>query len=133
MAICATENPIERLVSVVLTVSDLDQATKLYEDAFGLGFHVDDHEGDDPWKSRRHAAPSWTEGAVLHFALYQTKDGSTTSGAQVAFRVTDVADAHERAKAAGAEVVHGPEPQLWGTSARYRDGDGNVIELTQAG
>ena len=51
---------------------------------------------------------SWTEGAFLHFALYQTKDGSTTSGAQVAFRVTDIADAHERVKAAGAELVHGP-------------------------
>jgi hypothetical protein len=27
--------------------------------------------------------------------------------------------------------VHEPTAQPWGTSARYRDLDGNVIELTQ--
>ncbi len=67
----------------------------------------------------------------MHFALYQTKDGETTSGAQVAFRVADLAAAHARATAAGVEVLHEPTPQPWGTSARYRDADGNVVELTQ--
>jgi hypothetical protein len=28
-------------------------------------------------------------------------------------------------------VIHDPVPQPWGTSARYLDFDGNVIELTQ--
>jgi predicted enzyme related to lactoylglutathione lyase len=37
----------------------------------------------------------------------------------------------ERALAAGAEAIHGPKQQPWGRSARYRDYDGNVIELTQ--
>jgi predicted enzyme related to lactoylglutathione lyase len=37
----------------------------------------------------------------------------------------------DRAVAAGAEVLHGPGPQPWGTSARYLDPDGNTIELTQ--
>jgi len=32
---------------------------------------------------------------------------------------------------AGVEVVHGPKSQPWGRSARYRDFDGNVIELTE--
>lgn len=35
----------ERLVTVVLTVSDLDRAVKLYGDGFGLDLHVDDHQG----------------------------------------------------------------------------------------
>jgi predicted enzyme related to lactoylglutathione lyase len=49
-----------------------------------------------------------------------------------AYRLVDDVDlAHERAVKAGAEVVHGPKPQPWGTSARYRDPDGNVVELTQ--
>lgn len=120
-----------RLVTTVLTVSDLDRAVKLYSGGFGLDLHIDDHQGDDPFTSGRHAATSWTHGAFVHFALYASKDGTCTSGAQIAFRVADLETAHQRAVAAGAEVVHGPKPQLWGTSARYRDPDGNVIELTQ--
>lgn len=122
----------ERLVTVVLTVSDLDRSAALYRDAFGLHFHLADHEGDDVWTSGRHAATTWHEGAFLHFALYQSKDGSATTGAQVAFRVDDLAAAHTRALRAGAQVVHEPKSQPWGRSARYRDPDGNVIELTES-
>jgi predicted enzyme related to lactoylglutathione lyase len=69
----------------------------------------------------------------MHFALYESKDGTSTSGAQISFRVADIEAAHERAVEAGAEVLHEPKPQPWGRSARYRDADGNVIELTQHG
>ena len=93
--------------------------------------HTDDHAGGDRWISGRHAATSWTDGEFIHFALYASKDGAATAGAQVAFRVDDLAVAHARATAAGAEVVHPPRAQPWGHSARYRDFDGNVIELTQ--
>lgn len=120
-----------RLVTVVLTVADLDRSVSLYSEGFGLKFHVDDHEGDDPWTCGRHAATSWTDGAFMHFALYATKDGSTTSGAQIAFRVGDIEQAHADAAAAGAEVIHAPMAQPWGRSARYWDPDGNIVELTQ--
>jgi catechol 2,3-dioxygenase-like lactoylglutathione lyase family enzyme len=120
-----------RLVTVVFTVSDLDRAVKLYRDGFGLDLHLSDHQGDDAWTSGRHAAISWSDGAFMHFALYESRDGTSTSGAQIAFRVGDVDAAHERAVEAGAEVIHRPRRQPWGTSARYRDADGNVIELTQ--
>jgi predicted enzyme related to lactoylglutathione lyase len=120
-----------RLVTIVLVTSDLERAVELYGAAFGLDLHVGDHEGDDPWTSGRHAAMSWTDGAFMHFALYASKDGEATSRAQIAFRVADLEAAHRRAVAAAAEVIHGPEAQPWGMSARYRDFDGNVIELTQ--
>ena len=123
---------VERLVTVVLTVSDLDRAVVLYGDGFGLELHIDDHQGDDPWTSGRHAATSWTDGAFMHFALYETKDGAATTGAQIACRVVDIGSAHQRAMRAGAEVLHAPKPQPWGVSARYRDADGNIIELTQS-
>ena len=112
-------------------VSDLDRAVSLYSDGFGLDLHIDDHEGDDRWISGRHAATSWTDGAFMHFALYATKDGEASNRAQVAFRVADLDAAHARAVAAGARVIHGPKSQPWGRSARYRDFDDNVIELTQ--
>ena len=120
-----------RLVTTVLIVSDLDRAVELYGRGFGLELHIDDHHGDDPFTSGRHAATSWTDGAFMHFALYASKDGKVTSGVQIAFRVSDLDAAHLRAVTAGAEVVHGPKPQLWGRSARYRDPDGNIVELTQ--
>jgi len=120
-----------RLVTVVLVVSDLDRAVKLYGAGFGLDLHVGDHHGDDPWTSGRHAATSWTDGAFMHFALYESKDGEVTSGAQIALRVADLEAAHRRAVAAGAEVIHEPRSQPRRRSARYRDFDGNVIELTR--
>jgi predicted enzyme related to lactoylglutathione lyase len=122
---------LDRLVTVVFTVSDLDRSVELYRDGFGLDLHLGDHEGDDIWTSGRHAAISWTDGAFMHFALYVSKDGTSTTGAQIGFSVGDLDAAHERAVGAGAEVVHGPTSQPWGRSARYRDDDGNVIELTQ--
>lgn len=121
-----------RLVAVVFMVADLDQSVSLYTDAFGLDLHVDDHQGDDSWTSGRHAAMSWSDGEFVHFALYETKDGSTSTGAQVAFRVDNLDIAHRRATEAGANVLHSPRAQPWGRSARYADPDGNVIELTQA-
>ncbi|MBK5221896.1 MAG: VOC family protein [Acidimicrobiia bacterium] len=124
-----------RLVTVALEVADLDRSVALYREAFGLDLHVADHHGgehgsDDRWTSGRHAATSWTAGAYLHFALCEAKE-SPTSGAQIALRVDDLDAAHRRAMAAGAEIVHGPRREPWGTSARYRDLDGNVVELTQ--
>ena len=126
-----------RLVTVVLEVADLDESVRLYRDGFGLDLHVTDHRGaghgdDDRWISGRHAATTWTEGAFLHFALYESK-GVTTSGAQISIRVDDLATAHEAAIAAGAQPLHEPRTEPWGTSARYRDCDGNVVELTQPG
>ena len=52
---------------------------------------------------------------------------------QIGFAVTDIEDAHRHAVDAGATVIHGPIVQPGGTSARYLDYDGNVIELTQPG
>lgn len=124
-----------RLVTVVLEVSDLDRAVALYRDGFGLDLRLTDHEGgdhdaDDRWISGRHAAITWTDGAFLHFALYESK-GERTTGAQVSIRVDDVDRAHRLAVAVGAEVLHEPRTEPWGRSARYRDLDGNVVELTQ--
>ena len=121
-----------RLVSVVLEVADLERSERLYREAFGLDLHRSVHADSDRWIGGAHAAISWTDGVFLHFALYAAKDPDPTKSAQVGFRVADLDSAHQRAVAAGAEVIHGPVPQPWGYSARYRDFDGNVVELTSA-
>jgi predicted enzyme related to lactoylglutathione lyase len=123
-----------RLVAVVLEVADLDRSAALYREGFGVALKPpDDHGGEDRWVSGRHCATSWTDGAFLHFALYAAKTDERTTHAQIAFAVDDLEVAHARAVAAGAAVVHEPRSEQWGRSARYRDFDGNVIELTQPG
>ena len=124
-----TEN---RLVAVVLEVTDLERSAALYRDGFGVPLkQPDDHAGDDRWISGRHCATSWTDGAFLHFALYEKKTEAVTTAAQLGIAVVDLEAACERALAAGAQEIHGPKQQPWGRSARYGDFDGNVIELTQ--
>jgi len=121
-----------RLVAVVIEVADLDRSAALYRDGFGIPLkEPDDHAGDDRWISGRHCATSWTDGAFLHFALYEKKTDEVTTAAQLGVAVVDLDAAHGRALAAGAEEIHPPKQQPWGRSARYRDFDGNVIELTQ--
>ena len=127
--------PDNRLVTVVLEVEDLDRSVILYRDGFGLDLTITDHRGashgeDDRWISGRHAAITWTDGSFLHFALYESK-GERTTGAQISLRVPDILVAHEAAVAAGAQVLHEPRAEPWGINARYRDLDGNVVELTQ--
>jgi predicted enzyme related to lactoylglutathione lyase len=119
-----------RLVAVILEVSDLVRSEALYRDAFGLDLHPGDNGVDDRWIGGRHAEISWRKGAYLHFALYPAKE-KPTSGAQIALSVDDIDKAHATAVRAGAHVLHEPRTEPWGRSGRYRDFDGNVIELTQ--
>lgn len=124
-----------RLVTVVLEVADLDRSARLYREGFGLDLHESDHEGgehgeDDRWISGRHLATSWHDGAFLHFALYAAK-GEPTSRVQLSFEVPDLDEAHATVTELGGEVLHEARDEPWGTSARYRDFDGNVIELTE--
>ena len=121
-----------RIVALVIEVSDLDRSARLYREGFGVELKpVDDHAGDDRWTSGRHCATSWTEGAFLHFALYEARPEGPTTRAQIGIAVDDLDAAQAGAIAAGAELIHEARPQPWGRSARFRDFDGNVIELTQ--
>jgi predicted enzyme related to lactoylglutathione lyase len=123
-----------RLAAIVLEVSDLARSAAFYRDAIGLVLHVgaDNEAGDDRWISGDHVAISWSDGAYLHFALYQAKTSQPSTMTQVGFMTEDLKAAHNRAVAAGAEVVHEPRPEPWGRTARYRDPDGNIVGLTQA-
>lgn len=121
-----------RLIAVVIEVADLDRSAALYRDGFGVPLKPpDDHHGKDRWVSGRHCATSWTEGAFLHFAIYEAKTEERTTHVQISFEVGDLATAHATAVGAGAVVIHEPRAEEWGRSARYRDFDGNVIDLTQ--
>lgn len=111
-----------RLVFVGLRVRDLEASARFYREAIGVPLEPGSGSEEE------HREYSWREGGYLHFALFP---GGTTSGAWVGFDVEDVSAAHERAVAAGAEVVHEPRDEPWGRTSSYRDPDGNLVALTQ--
>ena len=121
-----------RLNAVIVEVSDLAASARFYRDLLGLQLHTggDNEAGDDRWISGDHAALSWSDGAYLHFSLYQSK-GEVTRSAQLGFSCDDLAATHARLVAAGVPVIHPPRPEPWGYTARYRDPDGNTVGLTQ--
>jgi predicted enzyme related to lactoylglutathione lyase len=121
-----------RLITLVLEVADLAAAERFYREGLGLSLHAgaDNDAGDDRWISGAHAAISWSDGAFLHFSLYQAKEAPTRA-AQVAFATDDIAGDHARLVAFGARVIHAPRPEPWGQTARYFDPDGNVVSLTE--
>ena len=122
-----------RITAIILEVADLEASTRFYRDLIGLALHTgaDNDAAGDRWISGEHSATSWSDGAFLHFALYQSK-GEVTCGAQVGFGCDDLAATHARLVAAGATVIHPPRPEPWGETARYADPDGNIISLTQS-
>jgi predicted enzyme related to lactoylglutathione lyase len=122
-----------RITAIILEVADLEASTRFYRDLIGLPLHAgaDNDAPGDRWISGEHAAMSWSDGAFLHFALYQSK-GEVTRGAQVGFGCDDLAAGHARLAAAGAPVIHAPRPEPWGETSRYEDPDGNFVSLTQS-
>ncbi len=124
-----------RLIFIALNAGDLERSVAYYRDAFGIEFHRDVNEpSSDVWYGGQHAAFSWTEGAFLHFAIFpaHAPERPPTRDAQIGFSVTDIDSAHARALEAGSELVHEPRPEPWGSTARYRDPDGNLVSITQA-
>jgi catechol 2,3-dioxygenase-like lactoylglutathione lyase family enzyme len=124
--------PAGRLITVIVEVSDLAASLIFYRDCLGLPLHTGSDNGavSDRWISGDHAATSWSAGAYLHFSLYQSK-GEVTRSAQIAFDTEDLEGDHRRLEAAGVSIEHGPRPEPWGATARYRDPDGNTVSLTQ--
>ena len=123
-----------RMIFMALNVSDLEASSKFYKAAFDIDLHADKNEPEtDTWIGGDHTAFSWTDGAFLHFALFPASppERPVSRDAQLGLTATNIEEAHAKAVAAGAPVVHAPRPEPWGTTSRYRDPDGNLISLTQ--
>ena len=123
----------ERLIVVILRVSDLEASLRFYRDVLGIplepGFNTPE---SDPCYGGHHVELSYREGAYLHFALFPARPPQfpPTSSAELGFVVADAGALHEKVAASGASVLHGPRSEPWGLTARYLDPDGNIVSIT---
>lgn len=118
----------DRIDYVILYVSDLERAIAFYRDVIGLPFKFSDN--------------GYAEFATanLKFALFETARARALIGrepdgafASEILILTDDVDAEsERLRAAGAEILSGPEDRPWGHRTLHVAGpDGHVVEFAQ--
>jgi catechol 2,3-dioxygenase-like lactoylglutathione lyase family enzyme len=119
---------------VLIRASNLERSSHFYRDLVGIPLEPgDNRRPGDPWLGGGHYEHSWREGSYLHFSVYPGTAENHTSGAHLGFQVEDLPLVHQRLVKAGVPVLHPPRAEPWGTTARYADPDGNVVELVQPG
>lgn len=111
---------------VSIPVSDQDRALAFYTDK--LGFRV---ATDQPFGSQR-----WIElripGADTEVVLFTPPGHEDRIGSFVnlSFLTDDVLKTHQELSARGVEFVQPPKTESWGTSALFKDPDGNTFVLS---
>lgn len=118
----------DRIDYVILYVSDLDRAVAFYRDVVGLPFKFSDH--------------GYAEFATtnLKFALFATARAGALVGreptgalaSEILILVDDVDAEATRLRAAGAEILSGPQDRPWGHRTVHVAGpDGHVVEFAE--
>ena len=123
----------ETLHQVFLMVSDVDRSTEFYEESLGLS--VESQSGDKvTFQTGRCSLvieEDFDEETLAAFGLEPPGD-NRGEGAIVVVEVDDVDTVHERAQAAGAEVLAPPRDVDWGRRMMLvRDPDGYVLEISR--
>lgn len=108
---------IERVVPN-LTVTDLDAAVATHAQVLGMSVVMN------------HGWIVTLADSAGHQLSLITRDATASVNPDVSVFVDDVHTAHERARAAGVEIVHPLTNEPWGvTRFFYRDDDGRVINV----
>jgi len=119
----------------IVYVSNMERSFKFYTELFGV--KVRGKEKMDQWV----AFDTGTTALALHkidkkegdAARPVASDSHMPGTSSASWFVPDIKAFHKHAKSVGAEVVRGPEKQIWGgTTASYRDPDGGLIEIAEA-
>jgi catechol 2,3-dioxygenase-like lactoylglutathione lyase family enzyme len=103
---------------------DRDRSRRFYRDTLGLAVSREFGDRDDP-------------GIVFflgggHLEVSGAGDGTAASNLALWIQVRDLADEHERLKAAGVEILRAPEWEPWGLLEMWiADPDGVRIVLVE--
>jgi catechol 2,3-dioxygenase-like lactoylglutathione lyase family enzyme len=131
MADTQTSTHISQIGTVMVPVSDQDQAIAFYTEKLGLELRADVPFGNgDRWVE---VAPA---GAATTVALVQPREGETTGiETRVAFSTTDIDADHADLQARGVDVdaevmrMGGPVPPMF----FLRDHEGNKLLVVETG
>jgi lactoylglutathione lyase len=121
-----------KLGYTIIYVADVSTTLRFYERAFGLAVRFAHDSGT--------YAELETGGTALAFAqeeftpttglFHLNRVGAAAAGAEIGLVTADVAEAFERAVAAGAETVLRPTLKPWGQTVSYvRDNNGFLVEI----
>ncbi|MBX9601216.1 MAG: VOC family protein [Bryobacteraceae bacterium] len=109
-----------------IPVTDQDRAVDFYTEK--LGFRI---LTDQPFDGTQRWIELGIPGADTRLVLFRFDGGLTPGGfMNVTFWAEDVEATAREMKAKGVEFVKDVEKQDWGTSAIFRDADGNQFVLS---
>ncbi len=127
-----------KITVISLVVADQTRALEFFTEKVGFEKRSDVHPpGGDRWVS---VAP---KGEALEISLWQVgsaPDPSQKDAAQhwsparsgpIQLRVADCRKLYEELHGRGVEFLQAPVDHPWGTSATFRDPDGNLFSLNQ--
>jgi catechol 2,3-dioxygenase-like lactoylglutathione lyase family enzyme len=108
-------------------VTDQDRSLLFYTEK--LGFKV---VTDQPFNDEQRWIELKAPGGDSHLVLFTPDEHRDRIGtfSNIAFYADDVQKTYEELSAKGVEFVQPPSTQDWGTSAVFRDIDGNVFVLS---
>ena len=118
---------IGKIKFVSIPVRDQERALRFYTDALGLELLTDQDLG----KGRR-----WIElkipGAETNVVLFTAPGQENWIGhfSNVVFWTNSLEKSYEEMKARGVEFVQPPKKEPWGSSALFKDVDGNTFCLS---
>lgn len=109
-----------------IPVTDQNRSLEFYTEVLGFKVATDQPMGDQRWIELR------IPGAETRIVLFtpQGQEDRIGSFSNIVFFSDDVPTTFEALHARGVEFVQEPKTEGWGTSAVFKDPDGNVFVLS---
>lgn len=115
---------IQQIKFASIAVADQDRALDFYTRKLGLKVATDQHFGE---------GMRWIElkiGTAETKLVLFTPPGKEPGGFQnIVFQTDNVQKTYEELKAKGVEFTQEPKTESWGTSAMFKDSEGNLFVL----
>jgi catechol 2,3-dioxygenase-like lactoylglutathione lyase family enzyme len=118
---------IKSIKFVSIYVTDQDRALDFYTTKLGFSIITDQPFGPDArWIELR------IPGAETGLVIFKPMSPDMTIGGfrSISFEVDDTQKTYEELKAKGVEFVQAPKKESWGTSALFKDPDGNTFVMS---
>lgn len=123
-----------KLGYTIIYVPDVEASLAFFEKAFGLSRRFVHESGDYGELATGETTLAFASHALGHMnfpaGYVAASESSKPLGIEIALVTTDVAQAHAKALASGAQELKAPEAKPWGQVLSYvRCPDGTLVEI----